>query len=927
MAGTSSSPSTSMSRHNPKRFKPPNISLSLATEKRGPNIQVLADSPTLGHSDTLQLSGDEFEDTLQLSSSSGSSGAPSPAVPKLSISLSEDDDDDDDDGKHDIPDDISKDLAALQQLRKSVKTNLRLRPIRSHNALPKVNLDVDGQPSSSKSSISPPRSAVLAPASSVWGDLDPPNKSSPSSAISTYFTPLCESRPSPRSAKSSSNDTGVLSPFDAEPVSRPIPPGILYSRLTFSINRPLLIDTRPPASHLTFHLRHSINIAIPTLILKRCRKPNGGFQSLEALRQFITTEQGKSSWDELMQPDGPWDGDVVVYDDEMDPKDKSNIGSTAWALMPVLAPLLRYGFVNYLEGGISAAHHHPDLETLITAATDISVDDGPVPPRTPPSGALKKGLFQLDTGTALRSKPLPEIEPSSASSSNASTPPPLRSPIPVMPTLPPPPSSLRLPPTSRSATTSPRLSHIDISDPSPSPPPSQVSFRRAVAPPRRPSVPNLRRLDTDRLSNNASGLSIRTKPTRSATLTVPPSLPLSLQVPASPSHLNLVYSNHSPPGSARRPSITSPPLSAVNGSFSLPINGARNAKEMLTPYYTPPHSPYTPRPTSSPMTARPDLDSARSAGDEETPPSSEEGYPTFTVSTILPNFLYLGPELTVLEHVEELRELGVRRILNIAAECDDDHGLKLKEVFEKYIKIPMRDTVEEENIAWGVRQVCNFLDDARLHSAPTYVHCKAGKSRSVTAVMAYLIHANHWTLARAYAFVLERRKGISPNIGFVSELMTFEEQELGGKSVGVQPSAPAGISTSSNKNKNAGDGRSGEEGGGGGGGFASQQGDTYVAAAHHLHHHLRRGGHARESLPPQLATSGMSDGPGATMSPVSMGPMSAGGFVALGDSWQELEVKDASGRYRHARRAPVDETTLQPMRRVSKAGLESSGGS
>ena len=29
--------------------------------------------------------------------------------------------------------------------------------------------------------------------------------------------------------------------------------------------------------------------------------------------------------------------------------------------------------------------------------------------------------------------------------------------------------------------------------------------------------------------------------------------------------------------------------------------------------------------------------------------------------------------------------------------------------------------------------------------------------------MAYLIHANHWTLSRAYTFVLERRKGISPD--------------------------------------------------------------------------------------------------------------------------------------------------------------------
>jgi hypothetical protein len=86
---------------------------------------------------------------------------------------------------------------------------------------------------------------------------------------------------------------------------------------------------------------------------------------------------------------------------------------------------------------------------------------------------------------------------------------------------------------------------------------------------------------------------------------------------------------------------------------------------------------------------------------DDSPPSSDEGYPT----TILPNFLYLGPELTAPEHVEELRELGVKKTLNIAAECDDDHGLGLRNVFEKYVKIPMWDTVEEDNIAWGVREV------------------------------------------------------------------------------------------------------------------------------------------------------------------------------------------------------------------------------
>lgn len=141
--------------------------------------------------------------------------------------------------------------------------------------------------------------------------------------------------------------------------------------------------------------------------------------------------------------------------------------------------------------------------------------------------------------------------------------------------------------------------------------------------------------------------------------------------------------------------------------------------------------------------------------------------------------------------------------------------------------------------------------------------------------MAYLIHANHWTLSRAYAFVLERRKGISPNIGFVSELMTFEEQELGGKSVGVVPVTPG-------QGDNGGDAQT-----------------SYAYAAQN-----RKLGHTRESLPPMFIVQDSDDI----------------GEAAMG---QDMEIKDKEGRYRHVRRAPVDENTLQPMRRVSKAGLES----
>ena len=78
-----------------------------------------------------------------------------------------------------------------------------------------------------------------------------------------------------------------------------------------------------------------------------------------------------------------------------------------------------------------------------------------------------------------------------------------------------------------------------------------------------------------------------------------------------------------------------------------------------------------------------------------------------------PELLYPGPDLIAPEHVEELQSLGVKRILNITAECDDDQALNLKH------KIPMRDTVEEENNARGVKEVCEILGEASSrHSLP-----------------------------------------------------------------------------------------------------------------------------------------------------------------------------------------------------------------
>ncbi|EPQ30741.1 uncharacterized protein PFL1_01642 [Pseudozyma flocculosa PF-1] len=384
--------------------------------------------------------------------------------------------------------------------------------------------------------------------------------------------------------------------------------------------------------------------------------------------------------------------------------------------------------------------------------------------------------------------------------------------------------------------------------------------------------------------------------------------------------------------------------------------------------------------------------SASSFGDMSLPPGARgtfgfgahddggQPYPAdtaFEVSTILPGFLYLGPNVQTRGDVGELERLGVKRILNMAYEIEEGGAddLQLDRRFDRYLKIPMTDSVEAVGVQKSIDEACRFLDDARLHSAPTYVHCKAGKSRSVTVVIAYLIHAHHWTLRKSYNFVVERRNAISPNIGFVAELMKYEERELHlAKSGGIIGG-----------------------GSGGGGGGDSDEGEGQTPSLCDEAEGSKKGGrareHARESMPPlgRQALAALSSGLGPSASAPDMPrfderlggsgdmvqgqqqgqrqpsepphPSTASGasratttttaapsssssssssssrhpspLLGFADSLASLggpnqrqvrvteagEVRGPDGRYRSRRPPPVDEVNMAPGRRATMAGL------
>jgi hypothetical protein len=115
----------------------------------------------------------------------------------------------------------------------------------------------------------------------------------------------------------------------------------------------------------------------------------------------------------------------------MNPQDRLNAQVTAWALLPVISPLLVRGKADYFEGGILAARAHPDLQKFIASSDDSpetqdeaqgeqhSIIPSPPPPpkiSLPPKPKKGGGLFQLDTATAARSRTLPEIERSAVAS-------------------------------------------------------------------------------------------------------------------------------------------------------------------------------------------------------------------------------------------------------------------------------------------------------------------------------------------------------------------------------------------------------------------------------------------------------------------------------------------------------------------------------
>eukprot|EP00899_Mesostigma_viride_P022967 jgi/Mesvir1/3855/Mv19819-RA.1 len=125
-----------------------------------------------------------------------------------------------------------------------------------------------------------------------------------------------------------------------------------------------------------------------------------------------------------------------------------------------------------------------------------------------------------------------------------------------------------------------------------------------------------------------------------------------------------------------------------------------------------------------------------------------------------------------------LRQLSITHILSVMVDVPKDapEGIVTK-------NIPVTDAVTTD-IASKFLDSYRFISAAIEQGGTVLVHCFAGRSRSVTVVISYLMAAHDMSLDEALAIVTKARPVACPNPGFLLQLKKLEgRRQQGGKGV------------------------------------------------------------------------------------------------------------------------------------------------
>ncbi|XP_069034666.1 dual specificity protein phosphatase 2 [Embiotoca jacksoni] len=147
-------------------------------------------------------------------------------------------------------------------------------------------------------------------------------------------------------------------------------------------------------------------------------------------------------------------------------------------------------------------------------------------------------------------------------------------------------------------------------------------------------------------------------------------------------------------------------------------------------------------------------------------PAYDQGGPV----ELLP-FLFLGSAIHSSRR-ETLAAAGITAVLNVSSTCPNFYEGEFQ-----YLRLTVEDNLAADIKACFSTAIA-FIDSVKQSGGRVFVHCQAGISRSATICLAYLMHTQRVRLDEAFDFVKQRRHVISPNLGFMGQLLQFETDVL-----------------------------------------------------------------------------------------------------------------------------------------------------
>eukprot|EP01012_Entosiphon_sulcatum_P049647 TRINITY_DN682_c0_g1_i1.p1 TRINITY_DN682_c0_g1~~TRINITY_DN682_c0_g1_i1.p1 ORF type:complete len:220 (-),score=31.79 TRINITY_DN682_c0_g1_i1:399-1031(-) len=137
---------------------------------------------------------------------------------------------------------------------------------------------------------------------------------------------------------------------------------------------------------------------------------------------------------------------------------------------------------------------------------------------------------------------------------------------------------------------------------------------------------------------------------------------------------------------------------------------------------------------------------------------------------VLPG-LFLG-SVGAAMNAPRLLELGVRAVVTVSDQLSQP---PYPDLF-RYLVMPFADN---PTAAAALRQefaaIFAFMRQG-IEDGGVLVHCFAGKSRSVSVILGFLLHEKHWSLVSSLEYLKCRRPVMQPNLGFVAELLAYQKE-------------------------------------------------------------------------------------------------------------------------------------------------------